>query len=445
MRTKVLGLKVINIYDLDNRTYTFKLAVPGGDKVTLLLESGVRFHTTAYARERGAAGEMPNVFAMKLRKHLRGKGLEDVRQLGTDRVVAFRFGQGEGANTLILELYASGNIILTDHTFLILALLRTHEYAEGTSAAGGEGIGGGGGAAAAAGKGGGGGDGPGALVSVGQVYPMALATNVLVPSSSSSSGNSNSATVDDNTGGEKQEKAKAKEDVPTTSALTGEAVLAALHERVAHEAAQESAVFSPLPTKKGKTKRGGQGKQGGGGVSKMNLKMALMTSKTLGVAGYGPALIEHAILGAGLLPLQKIVLPIPAPPPPLPSFLPPPATEKQREEGAKGEGGGGRGEAAAVAVVAATTLAVSLEQANLLAESLQDLEGVVKALDLPGQQGYILCKKEEARKAGVEAGKPEEEQGEGKEEETRVLYDEFLPHVLHQHQQVRLKYVIIYI
>lgn len=111
LRTKVLGLKVINIYDADNKasgqknrtvvymytisvpiipfrlfrssemceacardppsaciylasgllrhtqwaqtnnthtpqTYTFKLAVPGGQKVTLLLESGVRFHTT---------------------------------------------------------------------------------------------------------------------------------------------------------------------------------------------------------------------------------------------------------------------------------------------------------------------------------------------------------------------------------------------------------------
>lgn len=338
---------------------------------------------------------------------------------------------------MILELYASGNIILTDHTFLILALLRTHEYAEGTGAAGGEAGGGGGGAAAAAGKGGGGGDGPGALVSVGQVYPMALATNVLGPGSSSSS---NSGTITapggDSTRGDEQEKAKAKEDMSTTSALTGEAVLAALHERVAHEAAQESnsAIFSPQPTKKGKTKRGGQGKQGGG-ASKMNLKMALMTSKTLGVAGYGPALIEHAILGAGLLPLQKIVLPTPAPAPPPPS-LPPPATEAQNGEGDKGEGGGGKGEAAAVAVVAATTLAVSLEEANRLAESLQGLEGVVTALDLPGQQGYILCKKEEARKAEEEAAKPEEEQGEGKEE-TRVLYDEFLPHVLHQHQQVR--------
>eukprot|EP00624_Nannochloropsis_granulata_P003001 evm.model.NODE_25201_length_48748_cov_29.326208.14 len=435
LRTKVLGLKVVNIYDLDNRTYTFKLAVPGGDKVTLLLESGVRFHTTAYARERGAAGEMPNVFAMKLRKHLRGKSLEDVRQLGTDRVVIFRFGQGDGAANLILELYSSGNIILTDHTFLILALLRTHEYAEGSGAAGGEGGGGGGGTTVAAAKGVGGGDGPGALVSVGQVYPMALATNVLA--STSSCGNSGSSTTaDDKTCGENEERATRKEDVPTASALTGEAVLAALHERVAHEAAQEtsSALFNqPQPAKKGKTKRGGQGKQRGGGASRVSLKMALMTSKTLGMAGYGPSLIEHAILCAGLQPLQKIVQPTSVSPVPPLSSLSAPTKENQSKEGYKGEVGGGKGEATAVAVVAATTLAVSLEQANRLAESLQGLAGVVKALDLPGQQGYILCKKEEACMAEAEAEKPEEGQGEGKE--TRVLYDEFLPHVLHQHQQ----------
>jgi hypothetical protein len=36
----------------------------------------------SYARERSAgANDMPSVYAMKLRKHLRGKGLEDVRQV----------------------------------------------------------------------------------------------------------------------------------------------------------------------------------------------------------------------------------------------------------------------------------------------------------------------------------------------------------------------------
>lgn len=45
---------------------------------------------------------------MKLRKHIRTQRLEDVRQVGMDRVVDFKFGSGEASNHVILELYASG-------------------------------------------------------------------------------------------------------------------------------------------------------------------------------------------------------------------------------------------------------------------------------------------------------------------------------------------------
>lgn len=37
--------------------------------------------------------ETPSNFTLKLRKHLRTKRLEDVRQLGIDRIVDFTFGQ----------------------------------------------------------------------------------------------------------------------------------------------------------------------------------------------------------------------------------------------------------------------------------------------------------------------------------------------------------------
>ena len=75
---------------------------------------------------------------MKLRKHLRNLRLENVTQLGNlDRVVDFRFGSGAYAHHIILELYAQGNILLTDGEYRILALLRTHKY-EVTAAGGGE-------------------------------------------------------------------------------------------------------------------------------------------------------------------------------------------------------------------------------------------------------------------------------------------------------------------
>ena len=67
---------------------------------------------------------------MKLRKHLRTKKLENVTQLGIDRVVDFTFGRGEAAYHILVELYASGNVILTDHSYLILSLLRSHKFEE---------------------------------------------------------------------------------------------------------------------------------------------------------------------------------------------------------------------------------------------------------------------------------------------------------------------------
>jgi hypothetical protein len=50
--------------------------------------------------------DTPSNFTLKLRKHLRTRRLDEVRQLGVDRVVDFSFGQGAACYHLILEMYA---------------------------------------------------------------------------------------------------------------------------------------------------------------------------------------------------------------------------------------------------------------------------------------------------------------------------------------------------
>lgn len=72
------------------QTYVFKLMNSSGvsesgesEKVLLLMESGVRLHTTLYLRDKS---NTPSGFTLKLRKHIRTRRLEDVRQLGYDRV-----------------------------------------------------------------------------------------------------------------------------------------------------------------------------------------------------------------------------------------------------------------------------------------------------------------------------------------------------------------------
>jgi len=130
LRASILGERVANIFDVDDKTYLFKFSVRDdetgeSDKVILLIESGIRFHTTKFQRQKN---EFPSPFAMKLRKHLRTKKLEDIQQVGLDRVVDIRFGSGESACHVFLEFYSNGNLVLTDSNYIVLALLRSHQF-----------------------------------------------------------------------------------------------------------------------------------------------------------------------------------------------------------------------------------------------------------------------------------------------------------------------------
>ncbi|XP_052008996.1 ribosome quality control complex subunit NEMF-like isoform X2 [Xyrauchen texanus] len=115
-----VGMRVNNIYDIDNKTYLIRLQKPD-TKSVLLIESGIRIHRTEFDWPKNI---MPSGFAMKCRKHLKSRRLVHVKQLGVDRIIDIQFGSEEAAYHLILELYDRGNIILTDHEFLILNLLR---------------------------------------------------------------------------------------------------------------------------------------------------------------------------------------------------------------------------------------------------------------------------------------------------------------------------------
>ncbi|XP_026330598.1 nuclear export mediator factor NEMF homolog, partial [Hyposmocoma kahamanoa] len=118
----LIGMRVNQVYDIDNRTYVIRLQ-RSEEKSVLLLESGNRFHTTQFEWPKNMA---PSGFTMKLRKHLKNKRLEKLSQLGIDRIIDLQFGSGEAAYHVILELYDRGNIVLTDCNWTILNVLRPH-------------------------------------------------------------------------------------------------------------------------------------------------------------------------------------------------------------------------------------------------------------------------------------------------------------------------------
>lgn len=128
LKKKLVGLRVANVYDVNGRLYLLKLS-KANRKETMLIESGIRLHTTDFMRNKK---DVPSGFSMKLRKHLRTKKLENIEQLGIDRVVDMTFGKGDNAYHILVELYASGNVILTDKDYVILSLLRSHRFDEET-------------------------------------------------------------------------------------------------------------------------------------------------------------------------------------------------------------------------------------------------------------------------------------------------------------------------
>ena len=110
-----VGMRVNQVYDIDNKTYLIKLQQPD-KKTVLLIESGTRLHTTEFDWPKNPA---PSGFSMKLRslqisslksfiffyrKHINNKRLEYIKQVGVDRVIDIQFGSGEAAYHLILEM-----------------------------------------------------------------------------------------------------------------------------------------------------------------------------------------------------------------------------------------------------------------------------------------------------------------------------------------------------
>ena len=101
-------------------------------RVHLVIESGVRIHTSRYTH---AAPPQPSPFVAKLRKHVRGQRLTDVRLVPGDRLLCLSFGTANWTHHVLVEFYAGGNIILCDEGMTCLSVLRPYTGGDGTRVA----------------------------------------------------------------------------------------------------------------------------------------------------------------------------------------------------------------------------------------------------------------------------------------------------------------------
>ncbi|KFH46178.1 hypothetical protein ACRE_029800 [Hapsidospora chrysogenum ATCC 11550] len=125
LQESLATLRVSNIYDLSSKILLFKFAKPDNKK-QLVVDTGFRTHLTEFGRTTAAA---PSAFVARLRKFLKTRRVTSVSQVGTDRILEFKFSDGQ--YRLFLEFFASGNIILTDADLNILAISRNVSENEG--------------------------------------------------------------------------------------------------------------------------------------------------------------------------------------------------------------------------------------------------------------------------------------------------------------------------
>jgi predicted ribosome quality control (RQC) complex YloA/Tae2 family protein len=215
------------------------------EKVLLLMESGVRLHTTAYLRDKS---NTPSGFTLKLRKHIRTRRLEDVRQLGYDRIVLFQFGLGANAHYVILELYAQGNIILTDSEFMVLTLLRSHRD-----------------------------DDKGFAIMSRHRYPVEICRVF-----------------------ERTTSAKLEESLTSVKTVEGS------EEGYPKEPATTENVTINAPKGKQATQKGGKSTASNKAKEATKVKQSTLKVVLGEGLGYGPQLSEHIILDAGLVPNMKV-------------------------------------------------------------------------------------------------------------------------------------------
>jgi predicted ribosome quality control (RQC) complex YloA/Tae2 family protein len=120
LKRLIADSRVNNIYQLNEKTFIFKLHKIDLPPIRLVIEAGRRLHSTLYSQENP---NVPPAFCMTLRKNLRGARLVGIDQYEFERIVTLSFKTKTGLLKLVVELFGDGNIILTNEKNTILQAL----------------------------------------------------------------------------------------------------------------------------------------------------------------------------------------------------------------------------------------------------------------------------------------------------------------------------------
>ncbi len=120
LNKKVIGSRILKIYQLRNDFFSITLRGKETGKMELLIEIGRRFNLTKFKWEKR---KIATTFAMALRKYLSNGILTGLSQINFDRIVEITVEKDSKIFFLVLELFKDGNVVLTDHERKIIHLL----------------------------------------------------------------------------------------------------------------------------------------------------------------------------------------------------------------------------------------------------------------------------------------------------------------------------------
>jgi len=124
LQSKIVGGFVVNVYSLDD-AFLFKIRCRDGQTRLLMIYLPSWISLTNYDFEKP---KMPPPFCMMLRKYLRRGVIENVAQIGFDRIVRVNILNRQERFTLFIELVREGNLILCDEEKRIIGAHREVEY-----------------------------------------------------------------------------------------------------------------------------------------------------------------------------------------------------------------------------------------------------------------------------------------------------------------------------
>lgn len=120
LREQLKDARVQKAYQPTKDTVLIRFHVPSKGRVDVIFQAGLRVHTTQYPPQNP---QIPPNFPMLLRKYIKGGRVIGVSQHNFDRIMRIDI-QKEHKFSLVIELFAKGNIILLDENDKIILPLK---------------------------------------------------------------------------------------------------------------------------------------------------------------------------------------------------------------------------------------------------------------------------------------------------------------------------------